>query len=75
MENNYIFENIKQDMEALAVEHSKAADNERIWALGAFEAEDTARHMQYMEEHKSLARMYKRLANMASEIMEQFGDD
>jgi hypothetical protein len=69
------FEQIKADLEQLAAEHTAAANNEYLWALGAATAEDTAIHIQNMEDHKYLARMYKQMASMPFEIMEQFGVD
>lgn len=70
MEN--VVEQIKQDLEGLALEHLSAAKNEQIWALGS-EGEDAELHTQNAEMQLAVANMFQRMADNARLLVEQFG--
>lgn len=75
MDTEMIMIQMEQDFEELAKEHDVAADNEYIWALGAPDAEQTKMHTENMEQHKLLARMYRRMKDNCLAFVETYDDD
>lgn len=75
METEMIMNQMEQDFEAMAVEHEEAAKNEYLWALGAPDAEQTKMHTENMEQHKLLARMYRRMKDDTLAFVETYEDD
>lgn len=75
MDTEMLINQMEQDFENLAEEHDAAAENERIWALGAPDDEQAEMHTQNMEQHKHLARMYRRMKNHCLGFIETYEDD
>jgi hypothetical protein len=75
MDTEMLIEQMEQDFEAMAKEHDAAAENEYIWALGASDAEGTRMHTENMEQHKHLARMYRRMKSHCLGFIETYEDD
>ena len=75
MDTEMIMIQMEQDFEELANEHEATAENERIWSLGAPDAEQAEMHRQNMEQHKLLARMYRRMKDNCLAFVETYDDD
>lgn len=75
MDTELLIAQMEQDFETLAKEHDAAADNEYVWALGAPDAESTKMHTENMEQHKLLARMYRRMKEDGLAFVETYDDD
>ena len=75
MDTEIIINQMEQDFEAMAAEHDAAANNEYLWALGAPDAEQTKMHTENMEQHKLLARMYRRMKDDCLAFIETYDDD
>lgn len=75
MDTEMLLNQMEQDFENIAKEHDAAAENERIWALGAHDAEQAEMHTQNMEQHKLLARMYRRMKEHCLAFVETYDDD
>lgn len=75
MDTEMLINQMEQDLEYLAKEHDGAADNEYIWALGAPDAESTKMHTENMEQHRLLARMYRRMKDDCIAFVETYEDD
>ena len=75
MDTEIIINQMEQDFETLATEHEAAANNEYLWALGAPDAEQTKMHTDNMEQHKLLARMYRRMKDDCLAFIETYDDD
>ena len=75
MDYEMIMNQMEQDFEELAKEHDVAADNEYLWALGAKDAEQTKMHTENMEQHRLLARMYRRMKDDSLAFVETYDDD
>ena len=75
MDTEMLINQMEQDFEELAKEHDAAADNEYIWSLGAPDAESTKMHVENMEQHKLLARMYRRMKDNCLAFVETYYDD
>ena len=75
MNTEMLLAQMEQDFENLAKEHDGAADNEYIWALGASDAETTKMHTENMEQHRLLARMYRRMKDDCLAFVETYDDD
>ena len=75
METEIIINQMELDFEALVTEHEAAANNEYLWALGAPDAEQTKMHTENMEQHKLLARMYRRMKDDCLAFIETYDDD
>ena len=75
MDTEMLINQMEQDFEELAKDHETTAENERIWALGAPDAEQAEMHTQNMEQHKLLARMYRRMKDDCLAFVETYDDD
>jgi hypothetical protein len=72
MDTEMTVEQMEQDFEYMAKEHDIAVENEYIWALGAADAETTKMHLENMEQHKCLARMYRRMKQDCRAFIEAY---
>ena len=75
MDTEMLLNQMEHDFEELAKEHDGAADNEYIWSLGVGDAETTKMHVDNMEQHKLLARMYRRMKDDCLAFVETYDDD
>ena len=75
MDTEMIINQMELDFESMAKEHDSAAENEYIWALGAPDAETTRMHTENMEQHKLIARMYRRMKDHCLAFVEAYDDD
>jgi Rod binding domain-containing protein len=75
MDTEMMINQMEQDFEFMAKEHEGAAENEYIWSLGAPDAETTKMHIENMEQHKLLARMYRRMKDDCLAFVETYDDD
>lgn len=75
METEMLINQIELDFEALAEEHDGTADNEYLWSLGAADEVTTKMHVDNMELHRLLARMYRRMKEDALAFIETYDDD
>ena len=75
METEMLIEQMEQDFETMAKEHDIAVENEYIWSLGAPDAEQTKMHLENMEQHRHLARMYRRMKKNCLAFIETYEDD
>ena len=64
-----------QDCEELAEQYDGAGDNERLWALGAPDAEATKLHTQNMVQNRETAKFYRYLATRALDLIESFKEE
>jgi hypothetical protein len=74
MDTETLINQMEQAFENIAKEHDAAADNEYIWSLGAPDAEQTKMHIENMEQHKLLARMYRRMKDDCLAFVETYDD-
>lgn len=67
-------EQMEQDFEYMAKEHDIAAENEYIWAhwQQTAGAETTKMHLENMEQHKRLAKMYRRMKRDCCAFIEEY---
>lgn len=61
-----------QDLSELAEQYDGAGDNERLWALGAPDAETTKMHTQNMVHCRAMANLYRQLAQRALDLVETY---
>lgn len=73
IETMYIL--MEQDFESLAQEHDGIADNERLWALGAPDAETAKMHTENMAMHCLLAKMYRKMKEDVLAFIETYDDE
>ena len=66
---------MEYDFEYLANEHEATAENERLWSLGAPDPETAQMHIDNMEQHLMLARMYRRMKDDCLAFVETYEDD
>jgi hypothetical protein len=64
-----------QDLSELAEQYDGAGDNERLWALGAPDAETTKMHTQNMVHCRAMANLYRRLAQRALDLVETYQEE
>lgn len=64
-----------QDFSELAEEYDGAASNERLWALGAEDAETAQMHEENMEHALMMAKMYRKMAEHALGLAETYMED
>ena len=69
-----LMDQMELDFESLAEEHDAAAENERIWALGAKDADQCQMHTENMKQHRLLARMYRRMKGDTLAFVESYED-
>lgn len=74
MTTQELMNQMELDFEELAKEHDDTADNEYLWALGAKDAEQTRMHTENMEQHRLLARMYRRMKENCLAFVETYED-
>ena len=74
MDTESLIIQMEQMFESAANEEDGTADNEYLWALGAPDAEQTKMHTDNMEQHKLLARMYRRMKEDCSAFVETYKD-
>ena len=67
---NYLAQ-ITIDFGMMADEHEEAMRNERIWALGAPNAEAAEMHEENMETHRQLADWYRAISNNPEWFMDK----
>jgi hypothetical protein len=75
MDTEIIINQMEQDLEVLALKHDKAADKEYLQALSAPDAESTKVHIENMEHHKLLARMYRGMKDDGLAFVETYDDN
>ena len=75
MDTELLIEQMEQMLENAANEEDIAANNEYTWAIGAPDAEQTKMHIDNMEQHKLLARMYRRMKEDCLAFIETYDDD
>ncbi len=64
-----------QDLSELAEQYDGAGDNERLWALGAPDAETTKLHTQNMAHCRKMAMMYRKMAEHAISLVETYMEE
>lgn len=74
METELLIEQMEHDFEAMASEQRKLASQEYLLALAAADASTTRLHIENMERHKHLARMYRRMKNNCLAFIETYED-
>jgi hypothetical protein len=75
MDRELMMIQIKQDMEELAEQYFGAASNERLWAKGAPDAEQTQMHEQNAIHNHTMALFYGYLASRALDLVESYEED
>lgn len=75
MDTEIMIAQMEQDFEAMAKDHDIAVENEYIWSLGAPDADTTKMHIENMERHKHMARMYRRMKENCLAFIETYEDD
>ena len=75
MDTEMLLNQMEQDFENIAKDHDCAAENEYIWSLGAPDAEQTKMHIENMEQHRHLARMFRRMKDHCLAFIETYEDD
>jgi hypothetical protein len=64
-----------QDLSELAEQYDGAGDNERLWALGAPDAETTKMHTQNIVHCRAMANLYRHLAQRALDLVETYQEE
>ena len=67
---------IVQDMSELAEEYDSAASNERLWAKGAFDSEESTRmHEENAEHCAMMADLFRNMAKHPETIIKLFAEE
>lgn len=75
MDTEMLMNQMERDFETLAKEHGGAADNETIWADGSSFPYIEEMHRANAEQHRLLARMYRRMKEDCLAFVETYEDD
>ncbi len=74
MDTEMMMIQMEQDFQELAEQYDSAADNELQWALGAPDAEQTRMHTENVAQNREMAKMYRRMAEHALDILNKYGE-
>ena len=75
MDTEMFLNQMEQDFEELAKEHEGTADNETIWAEGSSYPHIEQMHRENAEQHRHIARMYRRMKKNCLAFIETYEDD
>ena len=75
MDTEMIMNQMELDFEELANKHEAEADTEQEWALATSYPFITEMHEEKAEQHRLLARMYRRMKDDCLAFVETYDDD
>jgi hypothetical protein len=75
MDTETIYLQMEQDFEDLAQEHEVAASNEHLWSLGSEDSYTATMHEENAENHRLLARMYRKMKEDILAFIETYEDE
>lgn len=72
MDTELMMIQMEQDFHELAEQYEGAAENERMFALGAPDVESAKMHTQNVAQNREMAKFYRYLATRSLDLLESF---